>query len=170
MNMNLKQNITNYAPVGADIRSELAGYGIMLLFIFAISSSFLFSYANALDNLYGYHYGRRILLSDAMMPNINELMKHSFSGIWGLLVDCIVMVCSHYRSFYHDSKSIYVMKRIPHGSELHRRCLTLPLFGFLAGILFTAILIGIYVFAYYHMTPVQCLPEYTPLDLWRILL
>lgn len=167
---NLKMKINYYAPPGANIHSELTGYAIMLIIIFAISCSFLFSYGTAYDNLYSGRYYWRVLLNDAVMENINVLMKHSFAGIWIMAVDCIMMAVSHYTDFYRDTKSIYVMKRIPRKSELHRRCLVLPLFGFLAGVLFAAVLMVFYVFIYYHMTPAGCLPEYTSLDLWRILL
>ena len=82
-------------------------------------------------------------------------------GIFGALAAAILFMLGFivYFYFYHrqESRSIYLMRRLPDRWELHRRCLTAPLAGivFYAAATFTLILItfAIYMWA----TPAECL-------------
>jgi len=161
-----------YAPPGTDVKRELIYYAVFgFVFIFCLSLNFLFSYFSDLNSLYMYDHGRRILIEEgAKIEDINILMRQSFAGYWGFAFSCVVMAIVHYISFTNETKSIYVMKRLPDAKELHVCCLTLPVLAFLAGTLLTALLMLSYVQIYYHVTPAECLPEFTGFDIWGALL
>ncbi len=59
--------------------------------------------------------------------------------MYGILT--FVNIAANYMTFYRESKSIYLMRRIPDRWELPRRCAAVPLIGLAAGLILTAILI-----------------------------
>jgi len=163
--------LAKYAPPGTDIRRELIYYAAFcFIFIFCFSLSFLFSYFSALNSLYMYDHGRRILIEGEKIQDINSLMRLRFAGYWEFAISCAIMAIVHYFSFINETKSIYVMKRLPDAKKLHVYCLTLPVLALLAGTILTALLMFAYAQIYFHVTPAECLPEFTGFDIWRALL
>jgi len=71
----------------------------------------------------------------------------------------------HYLYHYQDSRSIYLMRRLPDRRELWRRCLTLPLLGLAACGVLSAIHVPAAYAIYIHSTPPQCLQP----GQWRML-
>ena len=68
-----------------------------------------------------------------------------------------VVAVSFYFWHYHQSRSIYTMRRLPHAEELPRRCLAAPLAGVILSLLTMAILTALYYLIYRCATPAQCL-------------
>jgi hypothetical protein len=85
-------------------------------------------------------------------------------------VIALVEVILNYRSFYRPAKSIYVMKRLSSGSELHRRCLAIPLLTVFAT-LAACVLLGLLFLLYYQgNTKPERLPDTISLNVWRTLI
>jgi len=78
-------------------------------------------------------------------PELNVAMKHIFVGSSIFIIICIVMIIRNYAFYYKDSKSIYLMKRLPNPAELHVRSLVLPLTAILINIAAT----GLFMYLYY---------------------
>lgn len=158
-------------PPGGSLKTELTvNLLFALLIIGGISLSFWVVYGANYNNLFTFVSGKRCIMVGSIMPGLNTLMRGKFIGFWGYVVVCVVNGVTHYLSFYTPTKSIYVMKRIPNGRELHFRCLAVPLLSLLGGIILTAILMAFYTFCYWHATPAECLPAFEKLDVWRALL
>jgi len=68
-----------------------------------------------------------------------------FVGSSIFIIICIVMIIRNYAFYYKDSKSIYLMKRLPNPAELHVRSLVLPLTAILINIAAT----GLFMYLYY---------------------
>ncbi|MBP5463065.1 MAG: hypothetical protein J6Y20_13225 [Lachnospiraceae bacterium] len=102
--------------------------------------------------------------------DINEFMANVFILFPVCFVIAFVEVILNYRSFYRPAKSIYVMKRLRSGSELHRRCLTIPLLTVLAT-LAACVLLGLFFLLYYQgNTKPERLPDTISLNVWRTLI
>ncbi|MGN0267109.1 MAG: hypothetical protein ACI4D7_05465 [Lachnospiraceae bacterium] len=166
----MRKKLEKRIPPGADPVQELCSCMVLLLLEFVISLGYLSAYYNHLDNLYYIKGRKKYLLEGAVMPSLNELMQGRMFGFVILICGCMVLAAVHYVSFYRESKSIYLMKRLKSASELHKRCLALPVLCILCGIILMVILIALYSFIYYNLTPAQCLPEPIPFDLWRCIL
>ncbi|MCF0137472.1 MAG: hypothetical protein HUJ66_03805 [Oscillospiraceae bacterium] len=170
MKHKLKHKLTKLIPPGANLRSELKEVCAALCIQAALSLGFLFRYYDAVDSLYIYSFGMRMLITDAVIENVGNLLEHCLIGFWVVVGFCVILTAAHYMSFYRETKSIYLMKRLPETIELHKRCLTLPVLGILAGIILSVLLVCIYVLIYYIATPSQCLPGHISINLWRIIL
>ncbi len=104
------------------------------------------------------------------MRPLSAFLNHRLFCISSLFIVCVCMVILHFRYFYAESKSIYLMKRLSDGRELYRRCLTLPvlvfIISFVLGLLYIAICMG-----FYHLfTPDALTPSSDHLSFWRIFL
>ena len=64
----------------------------------------------------------------------------------------------HYAHYYRGSKSIYLMRRLPDRTLLHRQCWTLPLLALGLTLLVLVLLPALYYLIYRYATPAQCLP------------
>jgi len=160
-----------YLPPGVDARGELARFAAFgFVFLLCWSLSFLPAYVRALNALYTYEYGRRVLQAGAVMQDLGSLMRLRFAGFWGYALCCLGTAAGHYRSFTRETKSIYVMKRLKSAREMHVRCLALPAAALLAGAALTALLMLAYTLLYRFATPEACLPASVGFDFWGALL
>ena len=83
------------------------------------------------------------------------ILEGRFAWVVVLLVICIACALKHYLFFRKESQSIYVMKRLASGKELHRRCLLVPVLYALAGIVLMILLIFGYRMFYNASIPAQ---------------
>ena len=85
---------------------------------------------------------------------------------FGFVALCMLPLAAwHYCYHYQDSRSIYLMRRLPNRRELWRRCLGLPLLGVAAcGVLSAAHVLVFYAIYHYAASP-QCLQP----GQWRML-
>ena len=165
----MKSILNKLYPPGWESKREIAGYFVVTFAAFMMSLRYPIALGNALDRLYIWRFGEKILDQGAVMRDINDLMAHSMWGFWLLAVYCVVEAVEHYRSFYTGSRSIYTMGRLSSPLELHRRCLAGPVLGLLGSGALTALLVWLYALLYYHKTPEVCLPPRAALDIWRML-
>ena len=83
------------------------------------------------------------------------------------LLVCGFNAAANYASFFRQSKSIYVMKRLPSAKELHVRCLTIPAVACAVGFLVSLILLAIFAAVYHHGVPARCMPPAETLQIWE---
>jgi len=108
------------------------------------------------------------------IPQFSEILRGHLLIFVLYFSECIGLIISFYRSYRIDSQSIYVMKRINDPLEIHRRSLSLPLFGILFGIVTVMIVVALLHLYYLNLTPAEILPEplenYNVLTFWRYLI
>ena len=152
-----KPDLSRYAPLGINVRSEWQGYVAGLAVAVVYSMIYLLRYFNARENLYEWTLKGRELIEGAVMPDFAELMDGTLLVFLAIALTMMGLVIYHY--IYHrlDTKSYYVMRRLPSRWELHRRCLTLPVIGLLICGAAALIMTLIYYWIYMGCTPEECL-------------
>lgn len=162
-----KLDLSRYAPPGINVRSEWQGYVAGLTVAVAYSMIYLLRYFNAREYLYEWTLKGRQLREGAVMPDFAELMDGLLLVFVAIALTMIGLAVYHY--IYHriDTKSYYVMRRLPNRWELHLRCLTLPLAGLLICGAAALIVIAIYYWIYMGCTPEECLMPGQWAGFWR---
>ena len=152
-----KPDLSRYAPLGINVRSEWQGYVAGLAVAVVYSMIYLLRYFNARENLYEWTRKGRELIEGAVMPDFAELMDGTLLVFLAIALTMMGLAIYHY--IYHrlDTKSYYVMRRLPSRWELHRRCLTLPVIGLLICGAAALIVTLIYYWIYMGCTPEECL-------------
>ena len=122
------------------------------------SLSFFYTYLVYYDQLFQTMLsGKKILQEGAVMADFGFILKGKQNGFLIIALAMIGLAVYHYTYFYHGSKSIYLMKRLPRRSELWHRCIVLPVAVMVASMAVAAVLtLGYYAF-YMAVTPPSCL-------------
>ena len=120
-----------------------------------------------MDKLYHKNGSNRTLIPGAIMPDFTEILDRSLWGFLVAIIAALALIGVHYACHYQDSKSIYTMRRLPNRWELHRRCLTLPLYFAAVCAVLAALLLVLYFVLYMLATPAQCLTPDQWQKIWR---
>ena len=120
--------------------------------------SFLYKYINARNALFVYRYGNvKTIMEGTVMRPFEELLENTMDGFLIFLAVMILLILLHYMSYYKDSKSIYLMKRLPDKWELYRRCIVVPFAAIVVGVITALACWMLYYGIYLYFTPAQCL-------------
>ena len=153
----MKKWLEDKIPPGADIDSSFKWFKDGLIVSSLISIGFFFSYINSYNDLFRWNNGKKVEnlweTYGTYMDGFWDIADFWFIGFLILTLMMIVLVFRNYSSFTNGSHSIYVMKRLPEGSELHIRCLTLPLITITGCIVAALILLALYYLFYMLVTP-----------------
>lgn len=166
-----KADFTRFAPPGADLRPQWRVFFLGTGLSFLYSLGFIFRCFDAWNELYVYQASTdsRVLRAGAFMPDFFQLLDGAMLG-FGLLALIMLGFCMVYYAYHRqESRSIYLMRRLPNRWELHRRCLSLPLLGAAASILAAALLVVVYYGIYRLVTPAQCFRPGQWEMIWRML-
>ena len=107
-----------------------------------------------------------VYIPDASMPTYTWLMGPEASLLnlpvfapFSLLATAMVFLAVwNDLGFYRETKSIYLMKRLPNRWERHRRCLALPLMTLLACVVLVPGLTWLFYQLYLHIPPAEAIP------------
>lgn len=165
-----KPDLARWAPPGLNLKPEKQFFVIGILCAVLYSFVFFIRYTGALSNLYGYEFGRRVLLPGAVMPDLYVLLENCWAGFAVLAACMLALIVYHYAYHRQGSKSIYLMRRLPNRWELHRRCLTLPLAAVLVCLLTALSLLLLFYGIYAAFTPKECLTPHQWQKLWSVIL
>lgn len=149
---------------------EILGY-VLTCAVFVVGAGFIdgmLSYVNAEDALYEeLSYGRR-LLPGAQMPGYGDLIGGTMLLYWLYVALCLARVFDYYMQFYRETKSIYVIKRLPDGRrEMRARCWTAPVVAIVAGTVAAVMVLFVIYIVYRFATPDGCLPDDVQFVFWR---
>lgn len=168
----MKNKITRYVPLGIALKPELGFIGAGMGGSLVYSLSFVVRYLNARITLYEWRKGEggkmiKQLSAGAVMPDFAGILEDALYG-FGILSLCMLLVALyHYFYHYQESKSVYLMRRLPDRWEWHRRCLTLPA-AVMVLCLLTALLLLLIFFGIYMIgTPQECLTPGQWAKLWQ---
>ena len=160
--------VTRHSPPGMELTFERrftrVGFWVSLLY----NLCFFVDYFHARSALYIRENGKRILLTDKTMPDFAELLG---SYLWGFAILAVCMsgfVILRYAYYHQGSKSIYLMRRLPHRSERHRRAWLIPL-CVVALCVLSALCLLLFEFAIYMLlTPDECRTAGQWEKIWRL--
>lgn len=162
---------SRWAPPDRDARQEAVqflwglGGGTVLCWVW-----FLSSYWNARSGLFRLKNGQKVLMTDAMMLDLPEIIGGSFLGLWAVLLWAAVTVALHYAGHYREgSRPVYLMRRLPDRWEYHRRCLAIPGIVILIALVLILVFLMLFYVIYMNCTPEACLAPDQWQKIWRVL-
>lgn len=107
--------------------------------------------------------------SNWRMPRLDMLMRGTLVWLLIIVTAIIIVVVNHYMRFYREH-SIYVMKRIPSRTELHVRCLFVPVVLLLEALLVAFLFVRYCDATYARYIPLGASPTSDAIDYWRLLI
>ncbi len=137
--------LKKFFPVGYYYQQEITIYCSLLVV------SILYS-LTTINRIYDWANTYR-LNHRAVVPDYIDICGFSLYGFFIVVIFSVVMIRAHYHYHYVGTKSIYIMKRINHPNELHRRCLAAPLIEILISIVLMFVLNYIYFAIYRAVLP-----------------
>ena len=155
------EKLKNCTPPGIDFISQLKVVLIGLSIAIGWSVSYFAKYLSARSDLYEYSLKGMVLKEGAVMREFNLLLHDVVDSLTGFSIFYMVMiglVLYYYLSYYQESKSIYLMRRLPDKWELHKRCVVLPFAALLTGVITELAIVMLYYGIYLMFTPKECLP------------
>ena len=162
---------SRWAPPDRDARQEAVqflwglGGGTVLCWVW-----FLSSYWNARSGLFRLKNGQKVLMTDAMMLDLPEIIGGSFLGLWAVLLWAAVTVALHYAGHYREGRRpVYLMRRLPDRWEYHRRCLAIPGIVILIALVLILVFLMLFYVIYMNCTPEACLAPDQWQKIWRVL-
>ena len=154
----MKKWLEKHAPLGIDVSTHVGLY-LFCMFIATLHSMlFLLAYGNAVNALYDYHVGKKVLREGAMIVGFDVLTEGIFTTGIAMCIVTLLVVIYYYLYHYQGSKMMYLMRRLPDKTEVIRRCWTLPITGSVLMAAWMFVLRMIYYAIYILCTPSQCLP------------
>ena len=111
--MKWTKRLSRYTLPGMGLKWDASYFGLLFLATLLIALfTFLRDYQSELRALYVYRYGTQILRQGAVMPTLNTLLRHKFTVFWAYTAFCALRAFANYCSFFTETKSIYLMKRL----------------------------------------------------------
>lgn len=151
-------NLENYFPPGYEYEQERNSALLLLGIGAGLSLSFLGNLYRAVVALYEYEKHQYVLRENAVAASFGHLV----TGHWGLYVPFVLfltaMMIYHYFYYRRETKSIYLMRRLPQRGVLFKSCVKGPLLGLGIGAMALAGLYLLYYGIYLLVIPAECLP------------
>ena len=150
--------LAKYAPLGIPYEKHIRGFLALVASATMCTMFFFLQYSNALERLYVYRAGKKVLKEGAIIDSFGQITEGLFLMGYAISVAVLLMVIYYYLYHYQGSKMMYLMKRLPDKWDVHRRCITLPVTGAVLMAVWMKVLEMLYYAIYIIFTPSQCLP------------
>ncbi|MBQ8815365.1 MAG: hypothetical protein IJZ85_12820 [Lachnospiraceae bacterium] len=98
----------------------------------------------------------KVIAEGATLPSFSGMMSGIMNLFVYLMIVLLLLSALHYLYFYHESKSIYLMKRLPNRMEIHRRSLAFPMTLIAVCMVTVLLLVAIYFEIYHLLVPARC--------------
>lgn len=154
----MKKRFVRYLPLEVQLPDMVTVLLVCLGATLLLSLHFFADYAEAYSWLFQTVHGKPVLRDGAMMQPFFQLSWWTWMGPAVALPAMAGVAVSFYSIHNRESRSSYLMRRLPNRWEYHRRCLAAPLAIAIATVLFALALQGIYYLVYLLRTPAICLP------------
>lgn len=145
-------------PLGYEYEKERNGAVLLLGAGVVLSFRFFRELYNVVQALYEYVDGRNVLKKNVVAASFGSLV----AGDWRLYVPFLLflaaMTICHYFYYYQETKSIYLMRRLPGRGVVFGSCVKGPLLGWILGMAALAVLYLLYYGIYVLVIPKECLP------------
>jgi len=163
--MSFSGKVGSLYPPGYEYRRELKTFAWLAGAAFAVSLHYYVSLKWAADLLYDYDvHGEKILNTGRVALSFLEIVRREAQSgyLYGFFIPVFflaAMAAYHYVYYYRDTKSIYLMRRLPERGTVLKSCLAGPFFT--AGVLLALISVwGLVCMGFYFLTiPGDCWPR-----------
>lgn len=144
-----EHRVARVLPPGWPVRTELRFFVGGLIAAVLWSFSCLVRIGKARSMLYfRTAAGTLALRRELNVPPFEAMIEGALWGFWLLAFALLGFVLMHYLYYWRDSKSIYLMRRLPDKSLWHRCCLTVPFWMILTVLAVGFALMGLYNLIY----------------------
>lgn len=118
-----------YYPPGYDMTGEWWGIGLFLGFGFFFSMLEFFTRLARAELRIWKSMGNKLVLAEG---SVREPFSSLAEGIWmfflPLVIFTVLMMVYHYLYYFRETKSIYLMRRLPRGEWLWESCIQASVF------------------------------------------
>ena len=152
---------------GYDYESEKTTFIIMMIMSGFCCLIYDFRYSTARDRLYYWSGDDKVLNVQAVMPDFKDLLGWTLGGFLIAAIVCLMFIGVRYHYLHKESKSIYLIRRLPSRGELFRRCAAVPLYMAAICLIWAFCLLVLYYLTYMTATPDQCLAPDQWAKIWR---
>ena len=155
-----KERLRGYlSPPGMSLSSEAGLFATGIGAAFVYNLTYLSRYLEAYNALFetDTHTRVRVLRDGAVMPPFYTLFDNAWAGFLLLAVLVFVFVPFHYSFYHRETKSIYVMKRLPNRYLLPTQCLSFSFLCAIISLLCAAAVLLVSFLIYWLATPDACL-------------
>ena len=155
----MKRFLEHNFPPGYYYRTELLAWeGTLILSVLLSMTRFFSEYSSARKALY-ISRGAELFLDESktMLDFIDILGSKLLQPLLLALMIFVIASAVHYGCYVVGSKSIYLMRRLPKGFEMHRRSLLIPFLFLVLFVIITLILLLLYYAVYMCFTPQACM-------------
>lgn len=159
--------IARWIPVGADPRWAKRAILLGLVAGLVVNCDYLFRYLSAREALYTVRGGVREL-TDRIIEPFQVLLGRGLYGCLMAAFSMVVLGWYYWQMHHRESKSVYLMRRLPNPYEYPRRCFSLPMFGVILFLVEGFLLWQIDFLIYWFGTPSTNLPPVSWTALWSI--
>ncbi len=158
----LRQWLSAYTPPGMPMGGEYVFFLIALILAVLYAQGFLFRYYDAYMQLWepGATGRPEVLITDISIAPFYEVFDHAWRGYLWVAFCMIGYGISHYTYYRQETKSIYLMRRLPDKWEYHRRALTTTVLELLICLLLALLTLFLDYLIYVTNTPQVCLPDH----------
>ena len=165
--MKWSKRLSRYTLPGMGLNWDASYFGLLFLAVLLVALyTFLRDYQEALHALYIFRYGTKLLRPGAVMPTLNTLLRHKLAVFWAYAGFCALRAFANYWSFFTETKSIYLMKRLKDPNELRRRCIAIPAAVCGAALVLLLLVLLIFILIYRNGVPARCMPPEETLNIW----
>lgn len=164
------RKLERYAPPGYELKTELSYILFLSVASLLVSFMFFLRFREAYNLLFEFENGVKVLLPNAQMPGFETLSKDAFFSFRTLSPWISCFIWYHYRYFKVETKSVYLMLRLPNRFEYHMRCWAIPLAFILLSYLAITLLKVVYFTYYLNMIPLTAWPPSQSMNLWSVIL
>ncbi len=157
--------LPGYDPKG----DEKTTFYTLLALSFLLSLTFVFRYGMYRERLYytNYETGEKFLWENAVMTDFDQVLSWSLAGFLLTAVVCLFYIGVRWNYLHKESKSIYLMRRLPQKGELFRRCAAVPLYRSAVCLVCAFAVLLLCFVIYIGATPAQCLAPDQWAKIWR---
>lgn len=146
-----------YFPPGYAYENEWKTVKFLWIVGVGLSLQYFADLYTAVNQLYSYQNNRRVLNIYAVAPTFLELIAGHWIFYIPLFLFLILMIAFHYFYYYNNTKSIYLMRRLP-SAVLLKSCAQAPVLGICITLISLIVLYFLYCGIYFMVIPKKCLP------------
>ena len=147
-------------PPGYEWKREVRGLGALAAMASLYSLIYVFRLGTMVSNLYQYVEGKRFLKEGALAESFGALAAGSWVFFAFPLMDILFLPLQHYFSYWRQTRSIYVMRRLPGRGVVLKSCIQAPALYLAALGAEAALLYGLYLGLYFLVVPGECMPRF----------
>ena len=168
----MKHFLEHSFPPGYSYGEELkAVTGALACSVLSSLVSFLVGFSSARQSLY-IRLGNQLLLDETRVMSDFVNILGNYLIVYFIFAALILAggTIVHYAYYHRESKSIYLMRRLPNRLEVHRRSLLIPLLCAFIHVLSAFVMLLILYAIYMIFTPKACLAPDQWNRLWNALI